>query len=142
MIFRSSPSGSLTMRGSLSQTIVLSVAGSAGSQVSPRLTGVARAGKVRQAVAIFCASEFFRLRTRLPQDLRFGEKGGGCCAKKQNSCGSNELSWIHPEIVVLTCAYIMPGWARSSPRIASSVVTNSSVSVSEKINGGRSLITL
>lgn len=48
----------------------------------------------------------------------------------------------HQDFAGVACAYLMSGWARSSPRISPSVATNSSVSASEKINGGRSLITL
>ena len=56
MILRASPSGSLTMRHSLSQIIVRLVSGSVASQVKPGMLGIPVVAKAAQDAAIFLAN--------------------------------------------------------------------------------------
>ena len=56
MILRASPSGSFTIRQSLSQSMVLFVSGSDGSQGRPGMLGLPFAAKAAQEEAIFFAS--------------------------------------------------------------------------------------
>src|SRR5436853_1118237 len=56
MILRAAPSGSFTIRQSLSQIMVLFVSGSVGSQAMPGMLGLPVAAKAAQEEAIFFAS--------------------------------------------------------------------------------------
>src|SRR5690349_2155456 len=71
MIFRASPSGSFTIRHSLSQTIVLFVSGSLGAQFNPEMLGFPVAANAAHADAILFASACASTVLPVPCSQRF-----------------------------------------------------------------------
>src|SRR5512146_1334234 len=98
MILRASPSGSLIIRHTLSQTIVLLVSGSAGSHFKPGMLGFPVAAKAAQAEAIFfanaCASGV--LPVPCSQRLVLSKQNASsavCHAPESSSMGDCHVNW-------------------------------------------------